>query len=129
MGTDAIEALVATWTDQKLAEVLAFNQDGKMDANRTCCCLIGVHTSDNLHEKRCYRDHYYRAHLKNCGYDEAVGAAEFEYMVLGGNRERQLTLDAILRAEMERRVPPTQTEVAQRDTRDAEEKDCIVAYR
>ena len=37
------------WGDQKLAEVLAFVEDGKMDYGNGCCCLLGVDSSDNLH--------------------------------------------------------------------------------
>lgn len=55
------------WDDQKRAEVLAFAEDGKMDRWNTCCCLIGVSSSENLHtnceylgEKDHYRQYKYR---------------------------------------------------------------------
>jgi hypothetical protein len=46
------------WSDQKVAEVLAFAEDGKMDYFNPCACFIGVHSSDAPHVK-C--DHVIRA--------------------------------------------------------------------
>lgn len=49
---------VRQWDDQKLAEVLAFAEDGKMDFADTCCCLIGVASSANLHENHTHHESY-----------------------------------------------------------------------
>ena len=38
------------WSDQKLAEVYAFNADGKMRYHSTCCCFLGVTQSEVLHQ-------------------------------------------------------------------------------
>lgn len=37
------------WTDEKLAQVFAFNEDGKMDFLDPCACILGVHSSAILH--------------------------------------------------------------------------------
>lgn len=63
------------WSDEKVAQVLAFNQDGKMDALNSCCCLRGAHTSRALHVG-CYGKHYW-------GGDMADVLAELAYIRLG----------------------------------------------
>lgn len=45
-----VKSYISGWSDQKLAEVLAFAEDGKMDYHNECCCLLGVASSDNLHQ-------------------------------------------------------------------------------
>lgn len=40
---------VRTWTDQKVAEVIAFNDDGRMEYNCCCGCIRGVTLSTTLH--------------------------------------------------------------------------------
>jgi hypothetical protein len=60
-STTTVKRFVAfEWTDQKLAEVLAFAEDGKMGFWRPCNCLIGVHGSANLH-RSCQDAHYARS--------------------------------------------------------------------
>lgn len=105
----------AQWSDQKLADVYAFNQDGNMDFIDSCGCLLGVTGSTVLH--KCYElcqdgngDHYQttRQDVPN-----AV-RAELAYSQLGhigitpslwpdNSRTRQQRLSAILRAEIRRR--------------------------
>lgn len=45
----AIKAYTTAWSDQKIAEVYAFAQDGKLGYTNPCCCIIGVGSSGNLH--------------------------------------------------------------------------------
>ncbi len=66
------------WSDQKIAEVLAFAQDGKMSAGNACCCIIGVHSSQNLH-LACFERHYGAAKHK----EPSITNVEFAYMRLG----------------------------------------------
>ena len=40
------------FSDQRLASVAAFNQDGKMSFRNPCGCLMGVTYSDPLHTGR-----------------------------------------------------------------------------
>jgi hypothetical protein len=80
------------WTTQKLCEVLAFAEDGKMQYLQPCGCLLGVASSDVLHESVEYcadksgdtqgtkhLSHYLR--IKS-GSSEA-GLAEIAYRQLG----------------------------------------------
>ena len=55
-----VRHFVSGWTTQKLCEVLAFAEDGKMDAMNVCQCLLGVASSDQLHEsKDCPKPHHF----------------------------------------------------------------------
>lgn len=45
-----VREFVSRWSAQKLFDVLAFAQDGKMDYVLPCCCLLGVSTAIVLHE-------------------------------------------------------------------------------
>ena len=62
MNLDKARTIVAeylrTWTTQKLCEVLAFAEDGKMNYLTPCCCLIGVASSETLHQQPCKQEHY-----------------------------------------------------------------------
>jgi hypothetical protein len=111
-----IRKLIGGWSDQKLAAVYAFNQDGKMSFFHACNCLVGVHSSEVLHTGFCGGQHY----------NEAVRGMRFEefaYLILGGTadrtvaikewgpevaarmeRLRNVRLSAILRAEMRLRA-------------------------
>src|SRR5580704_7531548 len=40
---------ISDWTEEKLCQVLAFCQDGKMQFCDSCSCLLGVASSDVLH--------------------------------------------------------------------------------
>jgi len=46
-----IAAFVKEWPDQKLYDVYAFCQDGRMDFQHCCKCLLAVFGSDVLHDK------------------------------------------------------------------------------
>lgn len=85
------------WSDQKIAEVFAFNQDGKMQATHTCCCLIGVSSSENLHADPCGVTHYLnlrRTDVPEFGGD--VAKAEVAYLSLSGHPRVQSEIDRIL---------------------------------
>lgn len=92
----------AHWSDQKLAEVLAFNADGKMGFWAPCNCILGVTLSDKLHAGEQCPDsvarHYARA-IYLTGADEAEGG----YAYLGIAGDRRARFSAILRAELRRR--------------------------
>jgi hypothetical protein len=96
------------YTDQKLTEVLAHAQDGKL-AYLSCCCFIGVVTATHAlkgEEKHMNADHYLAAR-------ELHGSvqAEFAYAHLGQGADsyeeqdplRRKRLIPLLRAEMKRR--------------------------
>jgi hypothetical protein len=106
------------WSDQKLAEVYAFNADGKMNFHNPCSCLIGVTDSDTLHEdcgwqmqvqilstgcvlNKLNSDHHYV--LCQGRLVTKAWFAEQAYRDLGGPALAQKRLSAILRAEMKRR--------------------------
>lgn len=100
------------WSDQKLAEVYAFNRDGKMRYDDACGCIRGVTLSDTLHTEEdkpcCPSDHYVdtvhmegareaeRGYLRLHRFTWAPDQPEFEGLA-------QRRLSAILRAEMRRR--------------------------
>lgn len=44
-----VKDFVSQWSDFKIASVLAFAEDGKMEYVEPCNCLLGVHCSDVLH--------------------------------------------------------------------------------
>ena len=111
----AIEILadrVRTWTDEKLAIVLAFAEDGKMQYSNPCCCFLGVESFDVMHDDRSacggYAMHYHRAVA-----DEGSRLAEEAYYQIGQplvflryqeeQAERTRQFIAILRAEIARR--------------------------
>lgn len=73
------EFISARWTDRKIAEVEAFCRDGKMNDMNPCCCLIGVTSSDNLHQSCGTAHNHYFEMLKM---DQAAKAAECAYMKL-----------------------------------------------
>jgi hypothetical protein len=63
------------WSDEKLAQAYAFNEDGKMHPMRASCCLLGI-TGQNVvgqHIPGAYR------HVK----DTFTGAAEAEREYIG----------------------------------------------
>jgi hypothetical protein len=114
MSTKAIETLIAGWSDQKLAEVLAFNEDGKMRYMSGCSCIIGVSGSDVLHEQcrlTTPDHHYYKtkdsAKIYSLAETEYARLSEPEntkgYIIHGDDGARARALDVILRAEIARR--------------------------
>lgn len=98
--------------DQRLAQVYAFNRDGKMEFYSRCGCLLGVTLCTTLHYKACDEDrmlstnHYFHARndLKGAKLAEmAYGDLCSDYSYPYGKLLRQQRLSAILRAEMRRR--------------------------
>lgn len=118
----AIRSFIRGWSDQKVAEVYAFNRDRKMRFEDSCGCIRGVTLSDVLHDGNsvCNMDHYDATRA-------IVGASEAEcgYGVLGRHRvpawldnfgARRIRLSAILRAELRRRDRLRATSLRQHDT-------------
>ncbi len=111
---NAVREYIRTFTDQKLADVYAFNADGKMKYMHPCRCLLGVGSSEGaLHTLYCMKNHLEEERAKH---ELVVGillpAAEIGYCFLGirgafsqavrinTDYLRQCRLSAILRAEM-----------------------------
>jgi hypothetical protein len=68
----AVREDIRTFTDQKLAEVYAFNPDGKMSYGDGCACIIGVASSDVLHFNDAERSTWH--YLDECNKPECVSA-------------------------------------------------------
>ena len=120
--------LVREWvrlnfSDQRLASVAAFNEDGRMKFRNPCSCLMGVTYSDPLHEDDCNHEHYWLARRMDLAQTRRFGAlfptyglgkAEKAYNFLGysptlhscfsDDRLRQRRFSALIRAEMRRRA-------------------------
>lgn len=120
----------AHFSDQRLASVAAFNEDGRMGFRNPCGCLMGVTFSDRLHHPGldganhdCDRKHYWRARRLDLSQtrrfaalflSSQLGKAEKAYLFLGfaadsrncfGDDElRRRRFSALLRAEMRRRA-------------------------
>ena len=112
------------FSDEKLASVLAFNEDGKMGFRNPCGCLMGVTYSDRLHlNQDCRHEHYWRARREDLAqtgrfasllFPSGMGKTEKAYYFLGfsatfrncfGDDEiRRRRFSALLRAEMRRRA-------------------------
>jgi hypothetical protein len=111
------------FSDQKLAGVVAFNADAKMNFRNPCGCLMGVTHSDRLHEGHdCDREHYWQARRQDLAQTRRfaalfpayrLGKAEKAYHFLGYSPSysncfgddalRRRRFGALLRAEMRRR--------------------------
>src|ERR1041385_9011185 len=94
------------FSDERLAEVYAFNQDGRMRFLDPCGCLLGVTGSHALHQSngKCDQQHYRDLYTEKLAIN--VGYA---YNLLGyfnalggfcGDDLRRIRLGAILRAQM-----------------------------
>ncbi|HMF77382.1 MAG TPA: hypothetical protein VK604_17120 [Bryobacteraceae bacterium] len=114
----------ANFCDQKLASVVAFNADAKMNFRNPCGCLMGVTYSDRLHDGHdCNREHYWRARRQDLAQTRRfaalfpayrVGKAEKAYNFLGfsatfnscfgDDQLRRRRFSALLRAEVRRRA-------------------------
>lgn len=112
------------FSDQRLASVAAFNEDGGMSFRNPCGCLMGVTYSEPLHAGHgCDRQHYWVARREDLAQSRRfaalfpssrIGKAEKAYLFLGfspkfancfGNDEvRRRRFSALLRAEMRRRA-------------------------
>jgi hypothetical protein len=130
------------FSDEKLASVLAFNEDGKMGFRSPCSCLMGVTYSDHLHlGYDCQHEHYWRARREDLAqmgrlaallFPSGMGKAEKAYCFLGfsaafrncfGDDEvRRRRFSALLRAEMRRRdrinSRNSRTELSPRESRE-----------
>src|SRR4051794_22604747 len=104
------------FSDEKLASVAAFNEDGKMGFRNPCGCLLGVTYSDPLHLGHdCNHEHYRRARRQDLALfsPSGLGKAEKAYLLLGvtaacsnglgGDEGRRRGFSALLRAERRRR--------------------------
>ena len=111
------------FSDEKLASVAAFNEDGKMSFRNPCGCLMGVTHSEFLHQGHdCDRKHYWIARREDLAQTRPfaalfpstrIGRTEKAYNFLGyspdfrncfGDDElRRRRFSALLRAEMRRR--------------------------
>jgi hypothetical protein len=128
----AIRPWLHLFTDQRLAEVYAFNQDGHMRYNDPCACLCGVFSAKSLHARigaqRCpeARDGFVDfPHYELARRHHEAGCAEAGYYALGvthgfvlipnsyastatpftphSDALRRVRLSPMLRAEMRRR--------------------------
>jgi hypothetical protein len=101
------------WSDQKLAEVYAFNRDGKMNWLSVCSCILAVTVSDVLHTTATVADTERYADARRI-FDTAQ-LVESSYRILGiafhlpttmppdFHWLRNVRLSAILRGEIRRR--------------------------
>jgi hypothetical protein len=148
-ATIRIAAFVETRTDQKLHDVYAFCEDGRMEFDSFCRCLLGVFGSETPHEWCSARDgrgipYHYSAikrlpgmaeiELAYCqlGFNETDELDEWEFEVEGGfpisgpeEQLRNLRLLGILGAEITRRElakPETTRGTDFRSRRSAEEQ-------
>jgi hypothetical protein len=112
------------FSDERLVEVYAFNQDGRMRFLDPCGCLLGVTGSEKVHEGlgyvkggSCNHLHYLRVR----DFDNDGHIAENAYNALGyvslpendrrpGDEWRRIRLSAILRAQMRIRARTRQQE-------------------
>jgi hypothetical protein len=77
-----VKDFVSQWNTEKICQVMAFAEDGHMDYLNPCSCLIGVHSSDVLHDVQCEEGHYNRW-VYGSGYRPSAVTAENSYMMLG----------------------------------------------
>jgi hypothetical protein len=101
------------FSDERLAQVYAFNQDGRMRFQSACDCLLGVTGSSTLHQPEDCPDADWPAHYFRIRYNGGQFALDVEqaYNIIGwvgsrgfmhdsSDRLRQVRLSAILRAQM-----------------------------
>jgi hypothetical protein len=110
---DTLTRFIERYSDQKLCDVLAFCEDGRMNYRLFCNCLLGVFSSSVLHVQACTHDtdpphHYHRLKLL----DPLAAPAESAYHWLGEQGEdrsleqqhrRDCYLMEVLRMELTRR--------------------------
>lgn len=115
------------YTDERLAQLLAHAEDGKLVYN-SCCCFIGIANADHTlssndfstYNTDKFGDHYFimKYGLTRQQYSNAmqpdpipeVTAAEQGYNRLGiSDSKRRTALIPIIRAEMERRARERQS--------------------
>ena len=110
------------FSDERLVEVYAFNQDGRMRFQSACDCLLGVTGSSTLHQPEDCPDRNWPAHYFRIRYNGGQFAldAEQAYNLIGwvgrqffdgcSDQLRQRRLSAILRAQMRIRARARQPE-------------------
>lgn len=100
-----IGSFLAAQSDQKLHDVYAFCEDGKMDYDDPCQCILGVFSSECLHmDVICDSEHYYAIREL-----PGLGSVEVAYFDLGYDDSvdlqsvRDQRFLKLLRAEIDRR--------------------------
>lgn len=104
----AVRAYIRTWSTQRVAEVYAFNQDGKMSFVDTCGCIRGVAGSVVLHNQyQCgTSSKHYFAENGEIAYAAERGYLELSYGAcdLLNPGLARVRLSVILRAELRLRA-------------------------
>lgn len=121
-----VRAFLRLFSDQRLAEVYAFNQDGHMHYADPCTCLCGVFSAKSLHIRTlnglCPESISMAVHYDEAKYIEEGYCAERGYALLGAvpgyvltfgefaihydhttDTLRRVRLSPMIRAEMRRR--------------------------
>lgn len=110
-----IRAFLHTLSWQKIADMYAFNQDGRADFYDYCGCLLGMASSDRLHtdDEFCWRGdrglpcHYLRIRSNNplaVPAEEAYSHLGYKASGNGSQCLRAMRLHYILKAELRRRA-------------------------
>ena len=133
-----IREWIGEFSDQRLAEVYAFNADGKMRYNDGCACLMGVTLAQRLHvcmANSCCPESDFGlcTHYGAASHMYGASFAETAYYALGhgdyrgckpkpymNKHLRQRRLSPILRAEMRRRDRTKATHLYQQKLNDTE---------
>jgi hypothetical protein len=99
----------AHYTDERLVELLAHAQSGKLSFS-SCCCFIGIPTAD--HALRGYDDHY-GAHYHFSEVLSGAAEAERAFHLLSHDRVNDIDRDAKRRRKI---IPMIRAEIKRRDT-------------
>lgn len=104
-----IAEFIAQWSTEKLCQVKAFAEDGRMEWDRPCQCLVGVHISTVLHrEEKCEGPsspmHWHYWHQADHAYLESIEHAYYALSPFRYQRQLDAELIAILTAELDRRA-------------------------
>lgn len=110
---DCITSFIHPHSEQKLCDVLAFCEDGRMNSRNGCRCLLGVFSSAVLHD-HCLHPLHVPGHYYTLKETRGASTAEAAYIRLGaeaeelmfraeGQKLRDHHFLKILRAELARR--------------------------
>lgn len=107
MSTKAIEGFLRTaYSDEKLAALLAWTEDGGLSA-LSCCCLVGIPTRVGAFNKRlefgAFHSEEIDSHYLIAQSIPGATEAEWEFIRLGDDEERRTAIIPLIRAEMARR--------------------------
>lgn len=91
------------YTDERLAQLLAHAQDGKL-RYESCCCFIGIPTADHALLSVMLGDHSKTARETLSGAVEAEDAFLYLDIKPDGNEKRRRILIPMIRAEQRRRA-------------------------